>query len=378
MKRIVFYQQYLACGGTESALFDLINLLDKNKYDISVFIVRQGDEWEQKFRDAGIKVLTAWSGIADKNTLLSKIITKLQLKDIECQRKSRKKIWKYALKGKYDLSVNYLLKPEWNTMPIRPKGAKVISYIHGDCLADDGIKKIVSTRLSDFKKSDKVICVSQKSKESFVEYTGCSDNVCVCYNPLNSDRIKEMAKENIEIPFDGNYICAIGRLSPEKGFVRLIKIFSELVAEGISENLVIVGEGPDREGIEAAIEKYNVKDRVFLAGYQSNPYPYIKNSNFVVCSSFTEGLPVIAMEALALEKPIVASFPSIEELFAGEQCGIITDTDDDSLKNGLRKMFFDLEFYNCACDAAKKRSKYFTGEKMVKQVEKIFDEVMDS
>ena len=54
--RILFVHHKLVCGGAEQALFDLIGLLDKQRFQASVFVQCPGGEWEQKFRDTGIAV----------------------------------------------------------------------------------------------------------------------------------------------------------------------------------------------------------------------------------------------------------------------------------------------------------------------------------
>jgi glycosyltransferase involved in cell wall biosynthesis len=84
---------------------------------------------------------------------------------------------------------------------------------------------------------------------------------------------------------------------------------------------MIVGDGPDREYLERLIRAMDLQNSVILAGYQSNPYPYMKKSRFLVISSYTEGLPVISMEALSLGVPVVATIPSIGEAFGEEICG---------------------------------------------------------
>ena len=90
---------------------------------------------------------------------------------------------------------------------------------------------------------------------------------------------------------------------------------------------------------------------------------------FVVCSSFTEGLPVIAMEALCLGVPMVAAVPSVGEAFGEETCGLITENDNASLMAGIRKMLTDEEFYAKAKEGAMRRSSFFDGRRMAAEVE---------
>ena len=59
--KVVFVHYKLVCGGAEQALFDLISLMDKTKFDITVFGQCPGGAWDEKFRDAGIRVLYDYS-----------------------------------------------------------------------------------------------------------------------------------------------------------------------------------------------------------------------------------------------------------------------------------------------------------------------------
>jgi glycosyltransferase involved in cell wall biosynthesis len=181
----------------------------------------------------------------------------------------------------------------------------------------------------------------------------------------------------VDLPDDLPLICAVGRLSPEKAFERLIVIHKRLVEQGILHRLVIVGNGPDDDFMKRVVNAMDAQDTVILAGYQANPYPYMKKSKFMVCPSFTEGLPVIAMEALCLGVPMVSAVPSVAEAFGDEECGLITENDNRSLMEGIRKVLTDEAYYQKLKQGAENRSHYFDGSRMVKEVEQIFLSVME-
>lgn len=96
----------------------------------------------------------------------------------------------------------------------------------------------------------------------------------------------------------------------------------------------------------------------------------------MVCPSYTEGLPVISMEALCLGIPIVSAVPSIGEIFGDEVCGLITENDNNSLEAGIRRMLTDDAFYQMPKAGAKNRSAFFDGKRMVKEVEELFLDLM--
>ncbi len=101
-------------------------------------------------------------------------------------------------------------------------------------------------------------------------------------------------------------LVAIGRLSQEKGFNLLLDAFAE--AAGAREfQLVIVGEGPERQRLEAQVARLGLRDRVLLPGYVEGPDRVLAHARGFVMSSFTEGMPLALLEAMQWQVPIVAT-----------------------------------------------------------------------
>ena len=87
---------------------------------------------------------------------------------------------------------------------------------------------------------------------------------------------------------------------------------------------------------------------------------------------------MIAMEAITLGVPIVAPIPSVGDVFGEETCGLITENDDISLAEGIRKMLTDEAFYRQAKAGAEKQSAYFDGKRMVKEIEQLFEQLLQT
>ena len=73
---------------------------------------------------------------------------------------------------------------------------------------------------------------------------------------------------------------------------------------------------------------------------------------------------------------MVAAVPTIAELFGDEQCGLITPNTNESLRDGMRQMLTDEELYRRCRAGAEKRSSFFTGHRMAKEVEEMFLQLM--
>ncbi len=374
--KVVFVDYKLVCGGAEKALLDLIALLDKDKFEVSVFAQHSGGGWDEKFWNAGIGVdydytcrRATWNPIGKVGNLLKK--QKIQ-KSIQNQSAGLLDI---CCPGA-DIVVNY---SAWDADEIAfAKNAKTVKYIHGDPATNPAYYKEATEDRELLKRYDRIICVSDAAWKSFREISGIHDKVELHYNPLNSEEVLEKSQIPVEVPQDLPVVCAVGRLSPEKGFERLILTHKKLLDQGIRHRLLIVGDGTDREFLHRLIQATGTQNTVMMAGYQENPYPYMKASKFLVNSSFTEGLPVIAMEALSLGVPMVATVPSVGEAFGKETCGIIAENSMEGLEASICKMLTDDDFYAKAKAGAERRSAFFDGRRMVKEIEELFLELMET
>jgi glycosyltransferase involved in cell wall biosynthesis len=105
-------------------------------------------------------------------------------------------------------------------------------------------------------------------------------------------------------------LLSVGRLSPPKGYPILIEAVVLLRARGRNVTLTLVGEGPERATLESLIARRDLGDCVRLAGacnHERLP-DYYGSSDAFVLSSFLEGVPVVLMEAMAMELPCVATW----------------------------------------------------------------------
>ena len=369
--KITFVDYKLVCGGAEQALFDLINLLDKEKFQVSVFVQDPGGSWEKKFWDTRIPILHDYDCRKTGGSLLKKLGNPWRKHLVaKAYRNGGRGLLEVCLPEKPDIVVSYSAWVHEET-PFVP-GAKTVKYIHGDPGTNPVYQKEAMEQKEMLSRFDRIVCVSQAAYQSFVALSGLGERTELHYNPLNSDNVRRLSLEPVELPDDLPLVCAVGRLSEEKGFERLLIAHRHLLDRGIRHRLVLVGDGPDGSFLRRLAAALDIADTVIFAGYQSNPYPYMRRSRFLVNSSFTEGLPVIAMEALSLGKPIVATVPSVQEAFGGETCGLITENSMESLEAGIEKMLTDEAFYAQVKAGAEKRSTFFDGKRMVKEVEDMF------
>ena len=127
---------------------------------------------------------------------------------------------------------------------------------------------------------------------------------CMClYIPNYIDNVPSKVSK-----LDSKRIISVGRLSPEKGFMDLLKIYKIFRKNYPDWVLDIVGDGKEKENLEKYIEKYNLGDTVTLHGFQGKEYidKLMDKSSIYLMTSFTESFGIVLIEAMSHGLPCIA------------------------------------------------------------------------
>jgi colanic acid/amylovoran biosynthesis glycosyltransferase len=118
-------------------------------------------------------------------------------------------------------------------------------------------------------------------------------------------------------------LCAVARLSAQKGIPLLVEAAARLREHGRIFELVLVGDGEMRADIEQLIEQYRLSDCVSITGWASTDevVERLQSARAMVLPSFAEGLPVVIMEALALGRPVIVSAIAGTPELVDSSCG---------------------------------------------------------
>ena len=159
--------------------------------------------------------------------------------------------------------------------------------------------------------ADEIVSVSHSAADDFVAATGIArERVTTIHNPVVSDEMMRKAEAPVSHPWftpgGPPVIVAAGRLSKVKDFATLIRAFAEVRPKRESR-LVILGEGPERQGLERQLARLGLQHSVSMPGFVNNPYAILKRAQLFVLSSRSEALPTVLIEALALGVPVVAT-----------------------------------------------------------------------
>jgi glycosyltransferase involved in cell wall biosynthesis len=158
--------------------------------------------------------------------------------------------------------------------------------------------------------ADRIICVSDHIVDELADDFGIPrSKLARIYNPLDLVEVQRRA-ETAGNPYSGSgpQVVGVGRLNREKGFDLVLDAMVLVRRTLPTAELTIVGEGPLRAELEAQRHRLGLDGAVHFVGFQSNPFPFMKHANLLVISSrFEGGSSLVALEALALEKSVVAT-----------------------------------------------------------------------
>jgi len=125
-------------------------------------------------------------------------------------------------------------------------------------------------------------------------------------------------------------IAAIGRLLPAKGFDVLLNAIAEVLRQGCTVSLVIMGDGSERAALESLAAERGIMDRVFFFGYVKEASRFFGLFDLFVITSFSEGLPIVLLEAMRSGVPIVGTcVGGIPEALDNGKCGVLVNAGNE-------------------------------------------------
>lgn len=162
-----------------------------------------------------------------------------------------------------------------------------------------------------YKGVDMVVCQTHEMRAVFLQHVRLirDSRVIVQPNPVDFTQVRDMAlrPENDPDISDQPFICAAGRLIPEKGFHILIEAFSFIEQQYPHLKLLIFGDGPEKQSLNQLILFYELQDKIILKGWTPNPLPFFKRARVCVVSSVKEGFPNVLLQMMALNNCVVST-----------------------------------------------------------------------
>lgn len=348
MKKLLFAAYSLDIGGIEKALVTLVNQLQKKEYEITIVLEKkQGiflKELNPKIR------IVEYQPNSSKNIVKRKIIN--LIKRIHF-------IIKY--KNKFDFSASFATYSNAAAFVSRTASKNNCLWGHADYLTLFNNNPTEVKRFFKEKKYNQfktIVFVSKEGKESFLKvFPEMRERTIVCNNLVDYQKIKEMAKETIDMVKDKENFTFlnVGRHDEkQKKLTRIIESARRLKEENYKFKVLFLGEGQDSQMYQELVKKHHLEDTVVLLGKKQNPYPYFEIADCVLLSSDYEGYPVVLLESFILNKPIittkVSDYKEVENRY-----GLVAEKTEEDIYQKMKQMIekgfnieeqFDSKQYN--------------------------------
>lgn len=378
-KKILFLMPAMTGGGAEKVLIDILRHLDYERYEVSLFLEYREGTYLDDIPD-GVHVIA----LHGRNNLW---FQRLHRRLLEHGWLVGFYYWVYRLmclwkmrRQSYDVAISFMegSAVRFHSYIFR-KARKHLSWVHIDLLRkhwsldffrDEG------EEWSIYGKMDTIVFVSWDAKRSFLKmYPTIDQGRCVVqYNLIDGKNILRQIGA-IHVEKKKFTICMVGRLNRQKRYDRAIEVARRLKADGLDFELWILGEGELRNTIESQIKSSGLEETVLLKGFVKPPYPYVSQSDLFLCTSESEGLPLVIAEAFWMGVPVVSTnVTGPSELLGDSEYGLLTGEDIDSIYHVVKSVMTDEQLRKHYAVKSCERAKIFSVEKFMKDFYMLLNE----
>jgi L-malate glycosyltransferase len=225
-----------------------------------------------------------------------------------------------------------------------------------------------------------LIAVSEDTRRAYKRQGYPEDRIDVVYNGVDLEgRTAPDLRAEFDLPDDAPLVGEVARLCDVKGQRELIQALRELP----DARVVLVGADLEQDGafqtsLEEEADRLGVLDRVVFAGRRTDADAVLGAFDVVALPSWTEGLPLVVLEAMAQRRPVVATpVGGTPEVVADGETGFLVPARDPAtLARALRRLLDDPALRWRMGEAGRRRVEdRFSAEAMTRQVLALYDEV---
>ncbi len=307
----------------------------------------------------------------------------------------------FASKGRFDLKTvdqvaDFIVKNEIDIIhshnykanfiaawAIRRCHKEWVATIHGWIGTDPKLRWYENLDVFVLRSADKVICVSHVIYQGLIQRRYSPKHLALVSNGIDLVRYSNIKhntqfKQKLGISQDDLTIVICGRLAPEKGHEILIKAMAQVIKQQPTIKLLIVGDGPLKSKMEEMVKELELNDHVILTGIRQDMPDFYANSDIMVNSSYTEGLPMTILEAMASHVPVIATnVGAVGRVIKDQVNGILLEPGNpDSLAEAILLLFNNKQLRErLAQQAYLDVTAHFSAAHMADEYDKIYSQL---
>ena len=316
-------------GGTEKAFLNLVDTMSPEEYDVTLLLLRRWGGFLDAVPDwVNVETIERYDileremnappfAVAKERIKAGKVLRGVCIAALHLWYKLtgnrvpyfRFILWRTQTRWNCDVAIAFAGPQDFiSTYVMEHIDAPTkVQWIHFD------VRKIffaVNTARRLYRKFQHVFVVSEEARQALIQkLPEIEDITRTVPNVISARLCRQQAElgESYTDGYTGTRIVTLGRLSAEKGQDIIPEVAAELAAKGLEFRWYLVGDGKLRSIIEEKTEALGVSDRVVLLGTKTNPYPYLKDADLYVQTSYYEGRCVVIDEAKVFGLPIVTT-----------------------------------------------------------------------
>ncbi|VAX38249.1 hypothetical protein MNBD_UNCLBAC01-2029 [hydrothermal vent metagenome] len=233
--------------------------------------------------------------------------------------------------------------------------------------------------------TNKIITLTDIGKNEHIQYKiAQADKFMTIYSGINLEqfkpdlRVSAQYREIWGIHPDEILFGTVARLDPIKGNECIIEAMHKVIEDIPSAKLIFIGDGTQRKVLEKQSIMLNLDKHIIFTEHQTDIKNHIGMFDIFVLASLNEGMGRVILEAMACSKPVIASrVGGIPELVKENQNGLLFPSgDSDALAAAMVQLAEDTQQQEkFGCTGKKFATEKFSLDKMLKDIEKLYDEV---
>ena len=325
--KVIWLIDGLGYGGAEQLMATLLNSFDKSRFEMRVCVLqeRKSNIIPEKLKQLGIPVDFVSIKRLRNPLNIFRIITYLRKYEpniVHTQLEFSDTLGNSAAKFLGIPSVSTLHTIETPTVGTRTYWRQQIRWF---------VLRNFCTR---------IITVSEKTREHYIQLTKIpATKIVTMYNGIDLEKfrvldssISNKIRSSLEIPNKSSVICTIAVLRELKGIQFMIEALPAILERIPNVFYLVIGDGDYVQQLKSLVVKQDIEERVVFVGHRTDIPELLASSDVFVLPTLGDALPTVLIEALAAEKPIIASnVGGVPEIITNEVTGILVPPADTKM-----------------------------------------------
>lgn len=339
--QVLFRHRSMEMGGVEKVMLSMLNHLNRNKFDLRVALnLFQGELRHEIPAHIPLHVLAKGKEDFSENTVIRTIQLAARAVRLKLFRMFPVLADRFVIHNDADVEIACTYSAFGDVLNSANKKSAKIGWFHSD-ITYPKLQPAVPLLLKQIVQFDYFLWGSQQARDIFVQTypdVQLPPNK-VIRNAIPVDELRQKSQEFIP-DFNGKrpVFVTVGRLHTRKGHHLLMEAHARLLKDGYPHTVYVIGDGEEKQNLENQTRNLGVQSSFILAGSMNNPYPYVKNADFFILPSESEGWPLIVAEALILQVPMIATeVGGIPELITHKKNGWLIPFETEAIYDAMKE-----------------------------------------